>query len=55
MDKNKLYRNIPKVDLLLAKEEIQEAVKNYGHKIVMEATRKELAALRLVFVMMQKS
>lgn len=46
MDKNKLYRNIPKVDLLLAKEEIQEAVKNYGHKIVMEAIRKELAALR---------
>ena len=46
MNKNLLYRSIPKVDILLEKEEIQNAVEEYGREIVMEAIREEMEGLR---------
>ncbi len=46
MNKNLLYRSIPKVDILLEKEEIQNAIEEYGREIVMEAIRKEMEGLR---------
>lgn len=46
MNKNLLYRSIPKVDILLEKEEIQNAIEEYGHEIVMEAIREEMEGLR---------
>ncbi len=46
MDKNKWYRNIPKVDILLEAESIQEMVEHYGRESVMEAIHIELDALR---------
>lgn len=47
MDKNQLYRSIPKVDVLLAKEEIKTAIDAYGREIVMDVIHKEMDALRL--------
>lgn len=47
MDKNQLYRSIPKVDVLLAKEEIKTAIDAYGREIVMDAIHRELDTLRL--------
>ena len=46
MNKNLLYRSIPKVDILLEKEEIQNAIEEYGREIVMEASREEMEGLR---------
>ena len=46
MNKNLLYRSIPKVDILLEKEEIQNAIEEYGREIVMEAIREEMEGLR---------
>ena len=46
MDKNQLYRRIPKVDILLEKEEIKELITRYGRESVMEAVREETEALR---------
>ena len=46
MDKSKLYRSIPKVDVLLADEEIQGLVEAYSRETVMEAIRSETDALR---------
>lgn len=46
MNKNLLYRSIPKVDTLLEKEEIQNAITEYGREIVMEAIREEMEDLR---------
>ena len=46
MNKNLLYRSIPKVDILLEKEEIQNAIEEYGREIVMEAIREEMEELR---------
>ena len=46
MNKNVLYRSIPKVDILLEKEEIQNAIEEYGREIVMEAIREEMEGLR---------
>ena len=46
MNKNLLYRSIPKVDTLLEKEEIQNAITEYGREIVMEAIREEMENLR---------
>ena len=39
MDKSKLYRSIPKVDILLADEKIQELIRDYSRETVMEAIR----------------
>ena len=46
MDKSKLYRSIPKVDVLLADEEIQGLIGAYSRDTVMEAIRTETDALR---------
>ena len=46
MDKKHLYRSIPKVDVLLAKEEIKSAMDAYGREIVMDAIHREMDALR---------
>ena len=48
MDKNLLYRSIPKVDILLEKDEIKELISNYGHEIVMDIIREETDKLRLL-------
>ena len=39
MDKNLLYRSIPKVDVLLENEAIIAGIEYYGRDIVMEAIR----------------
>lgn len=46
MNKNLLYRMIPKVDILLEYEEIQEVIEKYGKETVMEAVRSETDKLR---------
>lgn len=46
MDKNNLYRKIPKVDLLLEKEEIQDLIGRYSRETVMEAVHTETDKLR---------
>ncbi|MGN0403745.1 MAG: L-seryl-tRNA(Sec) selenium transferase [Bariatricus sp.] len=46
MNKNQLYRNIPKVDVLLEMEIIQLMIEQYGRETVMEAIREEMEALR---------
>ena len=46
MNKNQLYRNIPKVDVLLEMEIIQLLIEQYGRETVMEAIREEMEALR---------
>ena len=48
MDKNLLYRSIPKVDILLEKDEIKELISNYGHEIVMDVIREETDSLRFL-------
>lgn len=46
MNKNQLYRNIPKVDVLLEMEIIQLLIEQYGRETVMEAIREEMETLR---------
>lgn len=46
MNKNLLYRNIPKVDVLLEEEKIQELIERYSYDTVIEAIRQELDSLR---------
>ena len=46
MNKNQLYRNIPKVDVLLEMEIIQLLIEQYGRETVMEAIREEMEARR---------
>lgn len=46
MDKNLLYRSIPKVDILLENEAIIAGIEYYGRDIVMDAIRIETEALR---------
>ena len=46
MNKNQLYRNIPKVDVLLEMDIIQLLIEQYGRETVMEAIREEMEALR---------
>lgn len=46
MDKNKWYRSIPKVDILLEQETLQKLIESYGRESVMEAIRGELDNLR---------
>ena len=48
MNKNLLYRSIPKVDILLEKDEIKELILKYGHEIVMDIIREETDKLRLL-------
>lgn len=46
MNKNLLYRSIPKVDVLLELELIQNLISKYGRETVMEAIREEMDSLR---------
>ena len=46
MNKNLLYRSIPKVDILLADEKIQELIERFSRETVMEAIHTEMANLR---------
>lgn len=46
MDRNKLYRSIPKVDLLLENSEIKDLVLKYGRENVLYVIRKQIEALR---------
>lgn len=46
MNKNLLYRSIPKVDVLLEPELIQNLISKYGRETVMEAIREEMDSLR---------
>lgn len=46
MNKNLLFRNIPKVDVLLENKAIQQLIEDYSRETVVEAIRMELEALR---------
>ena len=46
MNKNLLYRSIPKVDVLLENQAIQEMIERYSRDSVMEAIRAEMDNLR---------
>lgn len=46
MNKNLLYRSIPKVDVLLENQAIQETIERYSRDSVMEAIRAEMDNLR---------
>lgn len=46
MNKNVLYRKIPKVDVLLEDEAVQEMIRHYSRETVMEAIRLETDKLR---------
>lgn len=46
MNKNLLYRSIPKVDVLLESQDIKLVIAEYGRDTVMEAIREEMEALR---------
>ncbi len=46
MNKNLLYRSIPKVDVLLENQAIQEMIERYSRDSVMEAIRAEMDKLR---------
>ncbi len=46
MNKNMLYRSIPKVDILLEEECIQQLIKKYSRETVMEAIHMEMDKLR---------
>lgn len=46
MDKNMLYRSIPKVDVLLANEKVQMLIETYSRETVMESIHLEMNRLR---------
>ncbi|MGN1376728.1 MAG: L-seryl-tRNA(Sec) selenium transferase [Dorea sp.] len=46
MNKNVLYRSIPKVDILLGEKQIQEMIERYSRETVMEAIHGEMEKLR---------
>ena len=46
MNKNLLYRSIPKVDVLLEDAVIVEKMNEYGRDVMMDAIRTEMDALR---------
>jgi len=46
MNKNMLFRNIPKVDVLLEKTEIINLIEKYHRDVVVDATREEIDKLR---------
>ena len=46
MKKNMLYRNIPKVDVLLENPEIMELIKKYHRQVVVDVIREEIDNLR---------
>ena len=46
MNKNLLYRSIPKVDVLLENDAIKVSIQKFGRDIVVDAIRMEMDALR---------
>lgn len=46
MNKNLLYRSIPKVDVILENDAIQASIQAFGREIVVDAIRMEMDALR---------
>lgn len=48
MEKNELFRNIPKVDVLLERESMAALIGRYGRALVTEAVREETDRLRRV-------
>ena len=50
MNKNLLYRRIPKVDVLLEDEKIRELTEQYSYDTVLEAVREELDKLRALIL-----
>lgn len=48
MDKNRLFRKIPKVDILLENETIQKMMEYYGREVVVDAVRSATEQLRQV-------
>ena len=46
MNKNTLFRNIPKVDVLLEKTEIIKLIEKYHREVVVDAIREEIEKLR---------
>ena len=46
MDKSKLYRAIPKVDIILEKEEICQLIEIHGRQIVMNAVHDAMDSIR---------
>lgn len=46
MDRNAMYRRIPKVDILLADDDIQCLIEEYSREVVMDAVRTQTDALR---------
>lgn len=46
MDKNKLYRSLPKVDVLLEEHRMKLLAAQYGKEVVLEVIRERLEALR---------
>ena len=46
MNKNLLYRRIPKVDVLLEDEKIRELTEQYSYDTVLEAVRRSWSKLR---------
>ncbi len=47
MDKNLLYRSIPKVDTLLEEDLVKDLIDHYGRDIVMDQIHEELDDLRI--------
>ena len=47
MNKNQLFRKIPKMDALLAQDAVQKMINMYGYDSVLNALRKEQEKLRL--------
>lgn len=41
MNKNKLFRKIPKMDMLLAQDAVQKMITMYGYDSVLNALRRE--------------
>ena len=46
MDKNELFRNIPKVDVLLEREDVSKLIEQYGRSLVTGAIREQTELLR---------
>lgn len=46
MNKNLLYRSIPKVDVILEEDAIKASIEKFGREIVVDAIRMEMDALR---------
>lgn len=47
MNKNQLFRKIPKMDVLLAQEAVQKMINEYGYDSVLRVLRQELDHLRI--------